>query len=316
MNGTTRCPHCETRFKIADAQLSAHHGMVRCGHCLQAFDARPNFIPELLQTDLAVDEELIEDAPASEAPDESDDMAMPEEQGNVGFGAAEAAEAAEAIHQNLHQLHIEPDDTLDFSLITAPEADIEHYGFTEAIHAEENYHLTHESSTEPDAEEAATPRRNWIWGVGIFIAVMLMMAQSAYFFRTTLAAHLPAIKPALATYCHLFNCSVPLPEDAELISIESSSLDADPVLENQVTLNALLRSRAAYTQAFPELSLTLNDSEDKPLARRLFLPSEYLPSDENEATGFPVNHETIVKLRLHIADLRPVGYRLELFYPH
>lgn len=311
MNGTTLCPHCETRFKIADVQLSAHHGMVRCGHCLQAFDARPNFIPELLQTDPAVGDELIEDVPASEIPAESDEMALPERQ--------EIA-AAESVHPDSHHFHIEPDNTLDFSRISIPEPDIEHYGFTEAIKAEENYHLTHESSAEPVShdytEEAATPRQNWLWRAGIFIAVMLMMAQSAYFFRTPLAAHLPAIKPALATYCHLFNCSVPLPEDAELISIESSSLDADPVLENQVTLNALLRSRAVYTQAFPVLSLTLNDSEDKPLARRLFLPSEYLPADENEAAGFPANHETIIKLRLHIADLRPIGYRLELFYPH
>jgi hypothetical protein len=145
---------------------------------------------------------------------------------------------------------------------------------------------------------------------------MLLVAQSAYFFRISLAEHLPAIKPALVEYCHMLGCSVPLPKKAELMSIESSSLDADPEHENQITLNALLRNRASYTLAFPALALTLNDNQDKPLARRLFQPTEYLPADENEKTGFPGNHEINIKLPLHTGDLRPVGYRLEFFYQH
>lgn len=44
MNGTTLCPHCMTRFRVAEEQLESHDGMVRCGHCLQAFDARVDFI--------------------------------------------------------------------------------------------------------------------------------------------------------------------------------------------------------------------------------------------------------------------------------
>ena len=46
MSGTTLCPHCDTRFKVAEAQLESHEGMVRCGSCLQAFDARPGYIPD------------------------------------------------------------------------------------------------------------------------------------------------------------------------------------------------------------------------------------------------------------------------------
>ena len=53
MQGTTVCPHCNTRFKITKAQMEAHHGMVRCGNCLQAFDILPNFAPD--QLDLPLD---------------------------------------------------------------------------------------------------------------------------------------------------------------------------------------------------------------------------------------------------------------------
>ncbi len=46
MDGTTLCPHCDTRFKVAYTQLDAHQGMVRCGHCREVFDARINFISD------------------------------------------------------------------------------------------------------------------------------------------------------------------------------------------------------------------------------------------------------------------------------
>lgn len=35
----TRCPFCETVFRIQPAQLAARHGLVRCGHCQETFDA-------------------------------------------------------------------------------------------------------------------------------------------------------------------------------------------------------------------------------------------------------------------------------------
>ena len=99
------------------------------------------------------------------------------------------------------------------------------------------------------------------------------------------------------------------------MSIESSDLEADPTHVNQITLNALLRNRAPYAQAFPNLELTLNDTQDKPLARRIFKPKDYLPPLESEQTGLLPNRELSVKLYLNTADLRPIGYRLVLFYP-
>jgi len=35
----TRCPFCETVFRIQPQQLAVRHGLVRCGHCQEAFDA-------------------------------------------------------------------------------------------------------------------------------------------------------------------------------------------------------------------------------------------------------------------------------------
>jgi predicted Zn finger-like uncharacterized protein len=39
MSSITLCPECGTRFKVTDAQLGAHDGLVRCGRCHEVFNA-------------------------------------------------------------------------------------------------------------------------------------------------------------------------------------------------------------------------------------------------------------------------------------
>ncbi|AXF19573.1 hypothetical protein CUJ89_02940 [Burkholderia pyrrocinia] len=42
----TRCPHCETVFRLQQEQLSLHEGLVRCGHCHEVFNASESLVPE------------------------------------------------------------------------------------------------------------------------------------------------------------------------------------------------------------------------------------------------------------------------------
>ncbi|MDO8349894.1 MAG: DUF3426 domain-containing protein [Gallionella sp.] len=340
MNGTTLCPHCATRFKISEAQLAAHHGIVRCGHCLQAFDARPNFVPEQPgpQLDLLTDEvtdqdeaavfkeqderglSSVNEAPDTRPPDEDELSTRPTED-----EAATTREDAPSDSVSSDESALpESDDPLDFSHpVVSVEVQADDFSGvpTDTLTSEERPARTLAEQVivvHDEIEDAppATPERHTALRViAALVLTVLLMAQAGYFFRVGLAAHLPVLKPALVGYCQLLNCSVPLPQNTELMGIESSSLVAEPEHENQITLNALLRNRASYSTAFPTLELTLNDNQDRPLARRLFLPEEYLPADENEQTGFPKNHEINLKLRMNTADLRPEGYRLELFYP-
>jgi len=40
MNDITRCPNCQTAFRVTEAQLAAHRGKVRCGRCAFVFNAK------------------------------------------------------------------------------------------------------------------------------------------------------------------------------------------------------------------------------------------------------------------------------------
>ncbi|MFA6203396.1 MAG: zinc-ribbon and DUF3426 domain-containing protein [Gallionella sp.] len=332
MNGTTRCPHCETRFKIVEAQLNAHHGMVRCGSCLKAFDSRPDFIAAPATPDeLTVNADLPDGLPVEPAVEEGVEPPLelpplldPE---NLDPEKIEPEELASEIVMPAVSLEIEP--------IPHDKTDIKFFLKTESVDSLDFSQMAETSSppnesvipdaapasltlTEIDAEQdsATLPPKQprWTWIAGSCLLAVLLIAQAAYFFRIGIASNLPALKPVLVGYCDLLGCQVSLPRHAESISIESSGLEADPEHENIITLSALLRNRASYALEFPVLALTLNDNQDKTLARRLLMPADYLPATENKLAGFPASHEVSVRLNLNTADLKPLGYRLELFY--
>ncbi len=288
--GTTLCPHCDTRFKIAEAQLEAHHGMVRCGHCLQAFDARPNFV--------------------SDQPNPQLELPIPNEP------------TLSAKQRSTDHKWAPRDETPNFSQLTpalvGPRDDAQPAApHPSKVPVLQPMALAKQAAFVRDENNSEAPVKQhaWPWTIAVFLLLAVLLAQAAFFFRVDIAARLPSLKPSLISYCQILKCSVPLPQKTDLIDIESSDLEADPEHENQITLNALLRNRASYAQAFPNLELTLNDIQDKPLARHIFRPIDYLPLAENEKVGLQPNQEVGIKLHLNTTDLKPAGYRLALFYP-
>jgi predicted Zn finger-like uncharacterized protein len=41
----TRCPHCQTTFRVAHDQLKLRAGLVRCGACKQIFNGIEHLLP-------------------------------------------------------------------------------------------------------------------------------------------------------------------------------------------------------------------------------------------------------------------------------
>lgn len=282
MSTVTQCPACSTRFKVAQEQLDAYHGMVRCGRCQTVFNAIEHLYDDgpSPQLDLPI---MLEEA----APEEpATTVAVPKAQTDTAI-------------------------TSDEELSRLPLA-------SEAAQEPAADKPLEEPSAEEDGFLAAAPKKKgprWPWAIASIFLLLLLLAQAAYFFRVELAASQPGLKPALVAYCGLLDCQVTLPRDADLMSIDASDLEADPDHANAITLTAVLRNHAPYTQAYPDLELTLNSLNDKPVARRTFHPAEYLQKGSNEKQGLAGGRELNIELHLDTADLKPSGYRLLLFYP-
>lgn len=149
------------------------------------------------------------------------------------------------------------------------------------------------------------------WPYLLAAAVLLvgLLAQAAYAWRVELVRRVPDAGAAFA----LLGIAVPLPRDTELISIESSDLQSEQG-RGLLVLNALLRNRAAYAQEWPLLELTLTDTADTVIARRVLAAKDYLPPGA-DLSAFPSGSEAPVRIWLDAKGLGAGGYRLIAFYP-
>jgi predicted Zn finger-like uncharacterized protein len=155
--------------------------------------------------------------------------------------------------------------------------------------------------------------------LGIAIALLLavlLAGQALHAYRAQIAAHYPASRPLLERLCRIAHCEVGLPKAAHQLVIESSDLQAvDAAKPNLIQLAASVRNKAAIDVAFPAIEVTLTDAQDRPLARRVLLPDQYLAGGKPVDTGLRAGEEFSIRLTLDTTELRPVGYRLYLFYP-
>ena len=284
MSTVTCCPQCKTEFQVTQEQLEVSQGMVRCGQCQTTFHADAYLHDKEPSPQLTLP--ILQDV--SEPP---------------------------VLKNATSTKYIVPlwDKTLAETIkvdLSNPAA-WPHKGTMKKHFGKSNSG----ASTAP-YNNRLPEKSNPVW-LGLIAALTLvLLAQTVHFFRVEIAARLPGLKPALIAYCELLQCSVPLPQEADQMSIESSDLEAHAVRAGVVTLNVILRNRASYAQAYPHLELTLTDTQDQTLARRTFSAAEYLKFREEEINGLAANRESSIKLYLDTNNLKAAGYKLFLFYPN
>ena len=298
----TRCPACDTAFRASETQLSTREGQVRCGRCETVFDALAHALPD----DTGID------GSGRNAPPPSDEtFDSPDTQ------ADDAVEAVEELQQNARPA------VPDALVLTPPPSEA----------------LPHEIETEaapPVQIDTADPNLEFDFGrpkqapgigrrlfslfaIGLLLGVLAL--QVTFHFRGDIALLFPDTKSALEAFCASAGCSLPLPQRADMMSIESSDLQADTLNPGVMVLSAMLRNRAPFAQTPPSLELTLTDAQDQPLARRVLTVADYLPRGSAAGavamaeTTFPSGSELPVRVYFDASAVQPTGYRLYLFYP-
>ena len=260
----TRCPACDTAFRVTPDQLQAREGKVRCGRCATVFDA----------------------SRALANLNHAEQAALALEPGAPGPAAQRPARAAEA----------------------AP-AEKDYGPAPRQLSLDELY----------PPEEPRPPVSRW-WAVASVVMAFLLAAQATYVYRSQLATRYPGLKLPLVQLCEVFRCKVlpPVidressPERPKQIEIEASDLQVDPAWPGIIQLTATLRNHAGYDLAYPAVDLVLTDTKDHTLARRIFLPQEYVAGGKDIAAGLPTSAEITVRLVLDTGNLNPAGFRLAL----
>jgi len=281
MSIVTQCPSCGTTFRVTPPQLQAHQGMVRCGHCAHVFDG--------FKTLTTLPDAIRREPPAPEVPSEPAPVVENSAPAEAEVGA-----------QTVPEMPLKPRE-----VVVAPAPKI----------VPSPAPVFNPSPMVTHSIEVPVPRRRGGGGrvLGLFLMLAGLAAQGAYFYRSDIAAYVPESRPHLVRMCELLRCKVALPQRPRQISIEASDLQAtDTANPGLIALTATLRNQATTEIGYPALDVVLTNTKDHTVARRIFLPADYLAPGKDAYGGIAPNAEITIRLELDTGDLGAAGFRLDL----
>jgi predicted Zn finger-like uncharacterized protein len=308
MSMTTQCPACDTTFRVTPQQLQSQHGMVRCGRCAMVFDGF-----KALAT-------LAEEAPAEAAsrPPPLPEIELPTAEPEPVAAPVEVAAEPELPAVEAPPAEIETAEAAPVEQAAAPEI-VEPEAAPIAVVAETPIEAPRAALVEAFATPPAPPpvalpkRRRSLWTAASLVLLLVLAAQLVYFNRGDIAAALPESRATLTEWCKSLQCTVDLPQRPRQISIEASDMQAaDATNPDLIILTATLRNQATATLGYPALDVVLTNTREHTVARRIFLPAEYLADNKDWRAGFPPSAEITVRLNIDSGDLGAAGFRLDL----
>jgi predicted Zn finger-like uncharacterized protein len=171
-------------------------------------------------------------------------------------------------------------------------------------------------------DEEVQRRRSFIarlWGLGCLLGLIVLGLQAVYVYRTSIAAAVPALRPALEAVCRQLGCEVGYARRLERISFTASSLQPPSGAAGiddgrmRLVLAVTMRNRYDKPQPWPALVLQLTDLSDTVVVRKVILPENYLPPGTQGP--FPAGGEQSITVPLQVVGLHVNGYQLDKFFP-
>lgn len=149
-------------------------------------------------------------------------------------------------------------------------------------------------------------------GLGVIAMVLLctLALQMVLQERDRIAAMDVRVRPWLQRLCEPLQCTLaPLRQISDVV-IESSSFNK--ARGDSYQLVFVIKNRATLPLSMPAMELTLTDTQDQPVLRRVFLPQEMGAPAELPALGEWTSSVAVV---VTTGGARVAGYRLLAFYP-
>jgi predicted Zn finger-like uncharacterized protein len=318
----TRCPDCDTTFRVTDDALKKANGQVRCGRCASVFNAyaerrdAPDEPPaETLRTQPAASANVARES-NSAATQTASTVAQAPRAGSEPIRPAAPAERAR-----------EPNaDSLDAFSVADVVAQIEQGAVDEDADTGELAALKPVNDDAiPPAQVAAVletdaivawpptfeePRRRsaW-WGAGVFVALLGLALQAVNHYRAELVRQRAVGSLVQSAYAAL-GITVTPHWDVRQYEILDWVATAEPSLGGlgSLKITAHIKNRGPEYQPYPSVNLRLKDRWEAAVGTRTFTPTEYLAAAPRRlmAPG-----ET-ARAQLEVVDPGPDAYGFEL----
>ncbi|MBJ2158675.1 zinc-ribbon and DUF3426 domain-containing protein [Variovorax sp. IB41] len=148
------------------------------------------------------------------------------------------------------------------------------------------------------------------------LAALLLIVQIVRHERDGIVARQPGLRPALAALCQYTGCELSALRQIGDIMIEGAAFAREKSGGNDYRLSFTLRNGATVPLAMPAVELSLLDTQERAVVRRVLTPADYgapsvLAARADRAASLPLTLSPN-----EAAALPPIaGYRVEAFYP-
>ena len=320
MSMITGCPACGTLFKVVPDQLKISTGSVRCGHCGEVFDATAHMHEAAAEpppdavvaappapTTAPLPVTMLGDSvlPPEAAQDQEEPPATQPEQPQHAATFLSRPDAGPSY------------PPIDFvrSEMEASAAPLGDFGIAREDDDDEDAAIEQASFVQQARRQAywRRPLIRALLVLAVLALAALLAGQVVIHERDRLAARHPQWRAALAQACARLGCSVGPLRRIDAILIDSSGFTK--LRPDTYRLSFTLKNQAAVPVAVPALELTLTDTQDQPLLRRVLTPAELGAPAATLPAGGDWSGAVALAATAPGYTGRIAGYRLLAFYP-
>ncbi|MEX8498347.1 MAG: DUF3426 domain-containing protein [Leptothrix ochracea] len=164
------------------------------------------------------------------------------------------------------------------------------------------------------ANQDARWRKPWIRLVLVLISLLTLLAlagQIGYQWRDLIAARAPALRPGLVLGCEWLHCQLEPPRVLEAVVVDNTALTRPPGMTEGYRLSIALRNKADHDIAAPSMELTLTDTANAVLSRRVLHPRDFGVNQP----ALSAQADAAWQLVFLSPETRITGYTVRAFYP-
>jgi hypothetical protein len=157
-------------------------------------------------------------------------------------------------------------------------------------------------------------RAMWVW-VAAVVCVLLLGLQLLRHERDTIVARQPSLRPLLSALCAATGCELSALRQIGAITIDGAAFAREKTGDGY-RLSFTLRNAVSVPLAMPAVELSLLDTQERPVVRRVLMPADFgapavLPGRAERSFSVP-----LALTGPEAVALPPVaGYNLVAFYP-
>ena len=320
----TRCPHCQSWFRVRAEQLSIANGRVTCGTCDRVFNALATLVddePAAPRLDapapsthpaheptvpaaesLAARPEAVE--PEASEPEASEPEASEPEASEPEASEPEASEPEASEPEASEPEASEPEATAPEIPASAVDAADERG----PAPGDDVPALLREEFAALARAQARQPRRWPWWAAACVLFAVLLVLQLALVERAALVAAVPAAAPWLERLCAHMPCAPHASGGAHGVRLVARDVREHPQYDDALLVNATLVNDSTTQAPFPVIELVLHDAGGRAVGARRFAPAEYLDHSMPVDAGMPPRQPVYVVIELAGPDAAATSF--------